>query len=340
MSIRSFNTTVKVSLRRHKRFCRRPASGLRYAAAGVYYPAFPRVLLASCILLLTSFFFVCCNEPFQPEVQYTPRLNIYSILFANAHGAYVRVMSVTESPSDVSKPIRGATVGLNEWGNGIDTTYALADTSEIVNGDTVAFYFTGRQIMPGRSYRVSVNAKGYPPTYSTVVTVPFGYATLPSQSVYSFLRDPAQAFAALKLDVNLSWMASAAFVQIFVEYRGLDSSGKLHTGSFSVLPVDSVNPYTEIEAAKLEVAVDLDRYRGAFYLAQDRAKSLMVSHMYVDIVVTQIDDNLYRYFVTSMRSSDPLSMRTDKIIFTNFYSGSGTGIVSGASVDTTRIYLF
>lgn len=298
------------------------------------------LILASYLLLLTSFFFISCNHPFQPEVKYTPRLNVYSILFANAHGADVRVMSVTESPANTSEPVHGAIVKLEELAGGDRTAFVLADTVEVVNGDTVSFYSTGKQIVPGRSYALSVEAKGYSPVKSGTVTVPFGYAVLPSGAVYSHLRDPKPPFSDVELEVRLSNLASAAFVQILVEYRGLDKSGKFHVGSFGVVPVDSLNPYTEVVAARLFVPVDSTLYRSAFALARECADSLTLSHMYVDVIVTQIDDNLYRYFVTSLRSADPLSMRTDKIIFTNITGKSGTGIVSGASIDTTRIFLF
>lgn len=327
MIVQPLNTSVRMLLRRTmvSRF-RSPVSGFK--------------ILASYFLLLTSSFFLSCNQPFQPEVKYNPRLNIYSILFANAHGAYVRVMAVTESPGGVSMPVHGATVKLSELVNGLSTTYDLKDTTEVTGPDTISYYYTGERIIPGRSYTVSVVASGYPPVNSSLVTVPFGFAALPTQAVYSFLRDPAHATPNTNLDINLSSLASAAFVQIFVEYRGLDESGKFHVGSFSVLPIDSLNPYTEVVATRLPVVVDSTRYRKAFTLARAHADSLTLSHMYVNVIVTQIDDNLYRYFVTSLRSAAPLIMRTDKIIFSNITDKSGTGIVSGASVDTTRIFLF
>jgi hypothetical protein len=143
------------------------------------------------------------------------------------------------------------------------------------------------------------------------------------------------------LKVHVSGSASAEFVQMFVECRGLDNSGNFTVASFNVIPVDSLNPFTETRSVTtIPVNVDISKYKNAFNLAHQRAASLRYSHLYVDIIVTQIDDNLYRFFITSTRTVSPLLMRTDKIVFSNIFNNVGTGIVAGASIDTTRIFLF
>ena len=322
-----------------------------HAQPGLHIPNCCIRLLASCLFsrrkylyagiplagLLASLFSLSCNQTFQPEVNYKPRLNVYAVLFANAEVAYVRVMSVVESPTDVSEPVHGASVKLTRMLDGY--SLSLVDTTEVIDGDTASFYYTPVRIFPGTFYSVSVEKSGYPPVTANV-TVPFGYATVPEQGVYSAFRDPEYASSNLGVEAILSGLASAAFVQVLVEYRGLDSAGSFCVGAFNVMPIDSVNPFTEIEAAKLPVSVNISQYKDAFALAKQATSRLKVSHMYVDIIVTQVNDNLYRFFVTSMRSLNPLSMRTDKIIFTNIFNKAGTGIVSGASIDTTRIFLF
>ena len=297
--------------------------------------------VAPCLLFLFSVSFLSCNSPFQPEVQYTPKLNVYSVLFGNSREVYVRVSSVAGSESDVSQPVHGARVTLTGTapGGGTLQNITLADTTEIIDGDSASFYYAPASIMPGGTYSISVAKDGYPLARASV-QVPVGYATLPDQSTYSILRYPKNIKSEINFVINFSPYASAEFVQMLVEFRGLDSTGNFHAGAFNVLPIDSINPFREIQTFGLRLTVDTTQYQAAYNLASREAASMKVSHMYVDVIVTQVDDSFYRFFITSTRSADPLQMRTDKVIFTNIFNNAGTGVVAGASVDTTRIFLF
>ncbi len=293
-------------------------------------------------LFLISLISLSCNQPFQPEVQYTPELNVYSVLFANSQAVYVRVTPVVQSPSDVAQLVHGAVVKLVGTGpsNTALQSVTLADTTVLVDGTTASFYYAPAHIIPGGVYTVSVIQDGYPPAYASA-SVPFGYATIPDQNAYSVLQNPKNVQTDINLTVNLSGLATAEFVQMIVECRGLDSTGNFNVASFNVIPVDSLNPFTETDGiTTLSMSVDITQYNNAFKLAHQYATSLRHSHLYVDIIVTQVDDNLYRFFITSTRTASPLLMRTDKIVFSNIFNNTGTGIVAGASIDTTRIFLF
>ena len=294
-----------------------------------------------CILFLISLISLSCNKPFQPEVAYTPELNVYSVLFGDAHGVYVRVASVTETSSGVSQAMHGASVTLVGTGpnNSPVETVTLTDTTALIDGISTSFYYAPTHIIPGGSYSVSVTQNGYPPVLATA-QIPSGYATIPDQNTYSILQNPKDVKTDINLAVNVSGLASAGFVRMLVECRGLDRTGNFTVKSFNVLPVDSLNPFIELGATSFPVRVDTARYKNAFHLASEYADSLRRSHLYVEIIVTQIDDNLYRFFITSNNSANPLLMRTDKIIFSNIFNNAGTGIIAGASIDTTRIFLF
>ncbi len=299
-----------------------------------------RLHLSTSVLLI-SLFSLSCNQPFEPEEQYTPELNVYSVLFANEQAVYVRVAPVAQSPSGVSQQVHGALVTLNETGLN-DTTVesiTLTDTTAVFDGNTASFYYAPAHIIPGGLYSVSVSHAGYP-TVVASAQIPFGYATIPDQDTYTTLQNPKNVKTDINLRVNVSGLASAAFIQMFVECRGLDDGGNFNVASFNVIPVDSLNPFTEIEATTFPVRVDTTQYKTAFNLASQYASTLKHSHLYVDVILTQIDDNLYRFFINSTHTADPLLMRTDKIIFTNIFNNAGTGIVAGASIDTTRIFLF
>ena len=294
-----------------------------------------------CISFLFSLISSNCNNPFQPEVQYTPELNVYSVLCADAHAVYVRVTPVVESPSNVSQPIHGAAVKLIGTGpsNSTGQIVTLKDTTALIDGDSASFYYAPVHIIPGGLYSISVTRVGYPPV-SAEAQIPSGYATIPDQTTYSLLQNPKGLKTDLTLTVNLSGLSSAMSVQMFVECRGLDYTGNLTAAFFNVIPVDSLNPFTELPATRFQLTVDTAAYENAFNLASQHADSLKLWHLYVDVIVTQIDNNLYRYFITSTHTATTLLMRTDKIIFTNIFNNAGTGIVAGASIDTTRIFLY
>ncbi len=288
------------------------------------------------VVLIASLTFLSCNAPFKPEVRYTPKLNVYSILFAGSHGVYARVLSLRDSLSpSVSQPVHDASVLLTGPGMPVE----LADTSYVTAGDTMSYYYAPTTIIPGASYTLSVTRDGYP-TATATVSVPNGYATIPDQNSYSTLINPKTASSDIPLKIDLSSLSSAWMLQIYVECRGLDASGKFHVGYFNVIPVDTLRPFTEVGATSFFTTIDIDAYRSAYKSGVQFADSLKLWHLYTNIVVTQIDDNLYRYFITSTHGASPLLMRTDKIIFSNIFDNAGTGIVTGASVDTTRIFLF
>ncbi len=301
-----------------------------------------RKTIVAAYVFLLSLISLNCSKPFEPEVQYAAKLNVYSVLFAKANAVYVRVTPVVQSPSDVTQAIHGASVilaGADANDKSVPVTL-LTDTTALVNGVLSSFYYAPVNIAPGRTYSISVIQKGYPTAIASAV-VPFGYATVPSQNAYSVLQNPKDAASDIQLKLSFSGLSSAEFIQMFVECRGLDSAGNFKSASFEVIPVDSLNPFTEINGiTTLPVGVNISLYKNAFKTARLYGANLPHTHFYVDIIVTQIDDNLYRYFITSTRTANPLLMRTDKIIFSNIFGGAGTGIVAGASIDTTRIFLF
>lgn len=313
-------------------FRRVPVSGLRSPIS---------VLLASCFLLLASLSFISCNSPFQPKVEFSPRLNVYSILFANSKRVYVRVTSVTNSQSgDVAQPVHGADVSLVGPGEG-DAAHLtrFVDTTAVIDGDTASFYFGDTRISPGGTYTVTVSKDGYP-TATASATVPVQFQSVPDQNFYSTLQTPGNIQQTAELTVPVSRLASAAFARIVLEYRGLDANGNLRVGSFDVTSIDTLDPFIELTSASMAITMDVGRYKAVLSEARSEADSLTAFHLYADIIVTQADNNFYRFYITSLRTINPLVMRTDKIIFSNIFNDAGTGIVAGVSVDTTRVFLY
>ncbi|MFZ1080464.1 MAG: DUF4249 family protein [Candidatus Kryptoniota bacterium] len=293
----------------------------------------------TCFLLLSSIEFLSCNQPFQPKVEYTPKLVLYSVLFANDQNVVVRLTSTVSSANgNFSVPIHGADVRL---GTPFGFDVPLHDSTFINGNDTVSYYslYFPIFIAGGEQYEITAKKEGYDSAYA-MVTVPNSFVTIPDQDAYSVMMQPKDASNDILLKVFLSPSTRAEFNQVLVEYRGFDNSGQFHVGSVSVLPVDSTNPFNEVLSSYVPLDINIYQYKSAFALAQLSADSLKRSHLYVDIIVTQVDDNLYRFFITSNRSGNLLSLRTDKIIFTNIFDQQGEGIVAAAAVDTTRVFLY
>ncbi len=175
--------------------------GRMSVSSSLHYPLSHFSFIFSLLSFLFSLLFLSCNKPFQPEVAYTPELNVYSVLFSDAHGVYVRVGAVTESSSGVSQAMHGASVTL--VGNGPNNSpvepVTLTDTTALLDGISTSFYYAPTHIIPGGSYSVSVTQNGYPPVLATA-QIPSGYATIPDQNTYSILQNPKN----VKTDINLS----------------------------------------------------------------------------------------------------------------------------------------
>ncbi|MCL4538603.1 MAG: hypothetical protein M1378_03230, partial [Bacteroidetes bacterium] len=69
--------------------------------------------LASGFLLLGSLFSLSCNQPFQPKVEYAPKLVLYTVLFSNDTTVNVRLTSTSDTAdSSVNNSVHGADVSI------------------------------------------------------------------------------------------------------------------------------------------------------------------------------------------------------------------------------------
>ncbi len=294
-----------------------------------------RRLMLSCFLTLASFASLSCNQPFQPKIEYIPKLVLYSVLFANETGVYVRLASTKNSmKSGVAEPIHGANVRLETF---LGDDVPLVDSTIVADNDTVSFYFADFPIYPGMQYTITASKQGYDPISATA-TVPYSSVTIPDAHSYAALRHPDSSATNPTFVINLSGSTAAYFYQLAIEYRGFDSNGQFQIGYVNVLGNGMQDPFNEVSSYIVSGGVDITYYDSLFHYTEQLAGNLKESHLYVDIIVTKIDDPLYRFYITSGRTANPLAMRIDKIIFSNLYNG--VGIVGAAAVDTTRIFLF
>ncbi len=303
-----------------------------------FFPIFRadlRKLIPYCLLFLTSIISLSCNQPFQPKIEYAPKLVLYSVLFANETGVYVRLTSTKNSTAGgIAEPIHGANVRIKPSSG---SYVPLVDSTSIIDNDTVSFYFANLSVSSGQQYTVTASEQGYD-SVSATVTVPYGSATVPDVESYAVLRHPDGSVINPTFVVNLSNLTAAYFYQLALEYRGFDRSGQFQMGYVDVLGNNLQNPFSEVSNYQVSGGVNVTYYDSLFNYTKQLASNLMESHLYVDIIVTQIDDPLYRFYLTSGHWSNPLAMRTDKVIFSNL--ANGVGVVGAAAVDTTRIYLF
>lgn len=304
-------------------------------------------LLISNFLFLISILLFSCSQPFQPTINYTPQLVMYSILFADKPGVYVTLYSTTNSvDGDVNEPVHGAKVGLvtsytmynpaDSSSDNFSDTLGLSESFIVSNHDTSYFYYSPVSISAGGTYGITAEKQGYKPV-SAYVTVPLSYITIPDIYSYAALRLPDSSNVDPVFQVSLGG-SSAYFVQLLLEYRGFDAAGNFQTGFVDATGSSPMDPFIQVTTNSVTFSVNRSYYSARLQYAKQAASSLRQSHMYADIVVTQLDDPLYRFYLTSGRWNNPLAMRTDKAVFSNV--ANGAGIVGAAAVDTTRIFLF
>jgi len=293
--------------------------------------------IAVVLFSMGSVISLSCNSPFQPELKFTPKLVMYSLFIANSQTVAVRLTSTVSTSNGLySAAVHGANVEL-EFSSGF--YWRFKDTTLTDGNDTVSVYIANMPVMGGTTYRLIARKEGYDSAYAAA-TVPVSYVTIPDQHGYTLMKNPINATDDITLMVSLSSPSVAELTQLLLEYRGIDGSGRLKAGMINVLPVDSLNPFSEVTAGVVPVSVPIGLYTNAFKAIKDSTKTLSTYHLYADIVITQVDDSFYRFFVTSTRGLNPLDMRTDKVIFTDISGGQGVGVVAGAAVDTTRVFLF
>ncbi len=311
-------------------------------ARSVRFPAF-----TACLLLLASFFSLSCNQPFQPVVNYKPELVMYSILFADQTGVYVRLSSTSNSlKDDVTQPVHAANVGLvmssyrlNPGDSAYSATFdtiSLKESFALSAGDTDYYYYASVPTYSGTTYGITAEKEGYTPV-SAYVTVPYSHMTTPDADSYAALRKPDGSNVDPVFSIMLGG-SSAYFVQLSIEYRGFDDAGNFRAGFVDATGSSPTDPFIQIKSNYISYDVNRSYYAARLSNAKAIAGYLKQSHLYVDIIVTQINDPLYRFYITSGRWSNPLAMRTDKVVFSNVTNGDG--IVGAAAVDTTRIFLF
>ncbi len=299
------------------------------------------LFLAFGILVFGSVFLTSCNQPFQPIVNYKPQLAMYSILFANKQGVYVRLFSTTGSiDGSVNNRVHGAEVGLLMKTVTYDTAgYDTVWTEELDSvsyRDTSYYYYSPMMISSAGFYGIVAEKSGYPPVCA-FATVPYSFVTIPDSKSYAALRFPDSVDYNPYFWINLGGSV-AYFPQIFIEYRGFDSTGAFHSGFINASGSTPTDPFIQSMQYGVQYTVDRFVYSSQFDEVRRVAGNLTEVHFYVDVVVTQLDDPLYRFYITSGRWYNPLAMRTDRPIYSNVINGEG--IVGGAAVDTTRIFLY
>ncbi len=273
---------------------------------------------------------------------------MYSILFANKQGVYVRLYSTIGSMNgNVDTPVHDAGVELIVPGNlyspADSTGQASMDTVQLKESDSVTaasdtnfYYYSPMTISSGGVYEIVAQKSGYKPV-SSYVSVPYSFVTIPDTRSYPALRYPDSVNYDPYFNIDLGGSV-AYFAQLFIEYRGFDNNGNFHSGFVNASGNMPQDPFIQSTASQVQYNIDRLSYASTLSSVTRLASGLKNFHLFADIVVTQLDDPLYRFYLTSGRWTNPLVMRTDRPIFSNV--NNGLGIVGAAAVDTTRIFLF
>ena len=273
---------------------------------------------------------------------------MYAVLFSNDTTVNVRLTSTSKTAdSSINNSVHGADVSIitsNYNHDPTDSTYknmsgtvVLAESTIFVGRDSVSYYTAHTRVVGGQNYEIIAKKDGYDPLFANT-SVPYSKVSVPTPQVYSILRQPSQVNSDPNSNITLSYPTVAWFPQLVIEYRGFDGNGQLHVGYVDLIGQGAADPFIQLSGYNVSFSVDRSYYADRLKAAESNGNALAFYHIYVDVIVTQVNDPMYRFYLTSGRWSNPLVMRTDKVIFSNVFGGNG--ILGAAAVDTTRIYLY
>ncbi len=311
-------------------------SGIRSRVYQLWMPAFRSDFRRATMLVYlgTAMILQACNSPFRPDQSYSPKLVVYGIAFRGDTTLTVRVetdSNVPISDSSSETKINGLSGTLfSSTGGNVEN---LAD--QYLNNLN---FLVGHVTMSGRSrLMLVVSAKDYPDCTARLTVLDSGII-YPAYYTISILRQPGDADKDPSFMIYPSSMASAMRLDMKLIYNGTDQFGRSVSGTIPLNPSfqrDSTSYFLRIDGVTTEVGFRLSDYA----IAYSQALSKLVSGKVVAVVrLLQIDATLYNYYSISNGFNDPMTMRTEKPLFSNV--NGGLGFFASASYDSVTIPVY
>ncbi len=276
-----------------------------------------------------------CNSPFQPEQVYSPKLVLYGIAFEGDSTLVVRVdvnSKTAVSDTTAAEPITGLGGTLVNAANGAGATLAAG----YVNGTNLLS--AEIHLVSGMNLTLQVHADGYESCSSNLTVLDSG-VIYPAYYTTSVLRNPSgPGQPAPKFTVYPSPQTAAIRLTMALIYNGVGQDGSPVTGEIDLAPsyqLDTTSYFLRINGATTAVQFNLSDYSDAFSNAVGKISSGRVVAV---IRLLQVDATLYDFYSISNGFNDPLTMRTEKPVFSNVTDG--LGFFGSAAEDSLTIQVF
>ncbi len=276
-----------------------------------------------------------CNSPFQPQQVFSPELVVYGIAFRGDSTLVVRIETNSETPvndTSNSEQIAGLSGSLVNGTSG--ETTALA--AEYVNGRN---FLTSRAVLAsGTNLNLTVHAPGYLTCTSSVTVLDSGII-YPSYYTTSVMRDPASGGQPdPQFTIYPSALTSAIRLTMVLDYSGTGPDNTPVSGEIEVNPSyqkDTTSSFLRINGAVTQVQFKLSAYTSAYSQALGKITSGTVTAV---LRLVQIDATLYDFYSIANGFNDPLTMQTEKPVYTNVKNG--LGFFGSAADDSLTIQVY
>ena len=301
--------------------------------------------------VLSLLFAMGCNQNLDPRGPYQQQLVVYSILSARSDTGFVRVYT-TYNPA-----------GYDPLGNTTDTD--VPNASVVVTDDST-FYRLVETVIPrvdksrytsdlieyvvhpfgvrfGKTYHLAVSSSEG--NASASVTVP-GKGTITANNPY-VLKSPDKYTENVNATIFVTPPAFGYLVRIYVDYDVLVGQVWTHMRSEVPSSVTQVNGsdiqfsypkltrrVTGLLQPNVNISFSLAAYSAFFgtLVSQYGLDGFRLTN--ATFILTQVEENLYKYYNLANGFQDPYSIRTDLPDFSNITGGLG---VFGAMVDDSTV---
>jgi len=279
-----------------------------------------------------------CKSSFEPKGPYSEQLVVYSILSTRSDTQYVRVYTTynpsgfdpSENTSDTF--VRNARVTIWE---GVaqyqlrDTTIRRVDTSRY-GSDLLTYIAYPFAVQPGRAYSLSVHSdRG---DVSATASVP-GNGRVDVINIY-VMKDPQKYQEDISAAISTSTIARGYVLRLYLDFEYLDgnttvrkreevpSSKVTRSDGGSQLAYPRLTRRASQQVFPQEIVYfTLSAYLD--FLGQLRDQYGWIGLLGATFVLTQVEDNLYKYYNIVNGFQDEFSIRTDMPDYTNIRGGVG-----------------
>lgn len=295
-----------------------------------------------------------CEDSFDPKGAYTEQLAVYSILASRSDTQYVRVYK-TYNPSGFNPlentsdtPVRSARVVITEG----STEYQLRDTT-IQRVDKTRYTdnlhaYIGYPFAVQRGSVYALTVRSDRGNVNATVSVP-GPGRIDANNAF-VMAEPERFRDDISVTIRLSSVTRGYVVRIYLDFEYLDNGSWIprraevpvsaSTGSDGTL----IFVYPRLTQRRMDLIVSAQQVE--FSLAAYQALLTQLAEQYgqqgfrvvaATFILTQVENNLYKYYNIVNGFQDEYSIRTDLPDFTNIRGG--VGLFGAMTEDSTVVDL-